>query len=70
LLAGEPIKGFVESKVQTVQSEFESIDTQWLNLTNTRIVKFRQKYKNIPVYGAQVIVEVDDNNDDNIGIFE
>ncbi|GAB1544542.1 hypothetical protein NUACC21_72180 [Scytonema sp. NUACC21] len=63
LLATEPIRGFVETKTQFVQSEFESIDTQWLNLTNTRIVKFRQKYRDIPVYGAQVVVEVDEQNE-------
>jgi Zn-dependent metalloprotease len=63
LLEAEPIRSFVESKIHSAQSEFESVGTQWLNFTNTHIVKFRQKYKNIPVYGAQVTVEVDEDNE-------
>ncbi len=63
LLESEPIRGFVGSKVHSVTSEFESVSTQWFNLTKTHIVKFRQKYRNIPVYGAQVTVEVDEKNE-------
>jgi Zn-dependent metalloprotease len=63
LLEAESIRGFVEPKTHSVKSEFESVSTQWLNLTKTHIVKFNQRYKNIPVYGAQVTVEVDEKNE-------
>lgn len=59
----EPIRTFIESKKYSVNSEFENIGTQWFSLTKTHIVKFRQKYKSIPVYGAQVTVEVDEKDE-------
>ncbi len=64
LLEAEPIRSFVEPKIHSVQSEFERVGApQKLDFTNTHIVKFRQKYKNIPVYGALVTVEVDEENE-------
>ncbi|RCJ14938.1 hypothetical protein A6S26_09795 [Nostoc sp. ATCC 43529] len=65
ILEPEPIRNFVpDLKKDFVQSEFETVGTpQWLQFTKTHIVKFRQKYKNIPVYGAQVTVEVAEDNE-------
>jgi Zn-dependent metalloprotease len=59
----EPIRNFVDSKIHSVASEFEKVSTQSISFTKTHIVKFRQKYKSIPVYGAQVTVEFDDKNE-------
>jgi Zn-dependent metalloprotease len=59
----EPIRSFVGSKKHLINSEFESVSSQWFSFTKTHIVKFRQKYKSIPVYGAQVTVEVDEKNE-------
>ncbi|MDJ0736571.1 MAG: hypothetical protein QNJ47_21320 [Nostocaceae cyanobacterium] len=44
------------------KSEFECLGTQKISFADTQLLKCRQKYNNILVYGAQVTVEVDDDN--------
>ncbi|MBN3959637.1 hypothetical protein [Nostoc sp. NMS8] len=43
--------------------KLETVSKETLKLTNTHKVQIRQKYKGIPVYGAQVTLEVDEKND-------
>ncbi|MDJ0799121.1 MAG: hypothetical protein QNJ51_20260 [Calothrix sp. MO_167.B12] len=55
---------FKSERSQTVEnSEFECLGTQEIRFTHTQLVKYQQKYNGIPVYGAQVTVEVDDENE-------
>jgi Zn-dependent metalloprotease len=42
---------------------FRTLGTESLPLTDTRVVKFRQVYRRIPVYGSLVTVELDENNE-------
>ena len=45
------------------ESTFKSLGVETLPLTGTRVVKFRQQLRGIPVYGSLVSVELDDNNE-------
>lgn len=49
--------------VGATQSTFRSLGVETVPLTGTRIVKFRQQLRGIPVYGSLVSVELDDNNE-------
>jgi len=51
------------SKVSTDETKLESVAIETWKLANTHIIKFHQKYKDIPVYGAQVNVEIDEDNE-------
>jgi Zn-dependent metalloprotease len=42
--------------------QFSTIGTETVPLTETRTVKFRQMFHDIPVYGSLVTVELDDTN--------
>src|SRR4051812_47618244 len=44
-------------------SEFKSLGTVTVPLTGTKVVKYRQTYAGIPVYGSLVTVEVDEKNE-------
>lgn len=44
-------------------SEFRTLGTESVPLTGTHVVKFRQVYRRIPVYGSLVTVELDENNE-------
>lgn len=44
-------------------SEFKSLGTETVFLTNTKIVKFRQIYNKVPVYSSLVTVELDESNE-------
>jgi len=45
------------------ESDFKSLGVETVPLTRTRMVKFRQQLRGIPVYGSLVIVELDENNE-------
>ncbi|MGB9368598.1 MAG: M4 family metallopeptidase [Xanthobacteraceae bacterium] len=49
--------------VGSTESTFKSLGVETLPLTGTRIVKFRQQLRGIPVYGSLVSVELDANNE-------
>lgn len=64
----ESRRGFVQSdslssKVSTHETKLESVAIETWKLANTHTIKFHQKYKDIPVYGAQVNVEIDEENE-------
>src|SRR5215207_319247 len=66
ILATEAIPQFSDfstPEVNGVSSEFKSLGTETLPLTDTRIVKFRQTHNKIPVYGSLVTVEMDYENE-------
>ena len=68
LLERPPLRNFVPPEVSVAESEFESIDTQNKSFTHTLKYKFRQKYQDIPVYGSQVTVELDEDDREFIAI--
>jgi Zn-dependent metalloprotease len=45
------------------ESTFKSLGVETVPLTDTKIVKFRQQLRGIPVYGSLVSVELDENNE-------
>lgn len=46
-----------------VESEFRSLGTEYVPLTETTMVRFRQHLNRIPVYGSLVTVELDEGNE-------
>jgi Zn-dependent metalloprotease len=61
-LQSKAVPGLTAPKADDGESEFKSIGTETIPLTNTTTVKFRQTIKKIPVYGTLVTVELDDAN--------
>lgn len=61
-LANDSIKKFVRPKIESAQSEFKSLGSEASPLTGSTMVKFRQMFNKIPVYGSLVTVELDKNN--------
>lgn len=61
-LASPAVAGFAAPVADDVPSEFKSLDTETIPLTGTTMVKFRQYFSKIPVYGSLVTVELDDEN--------
>lgn len=60
----ESLRGFVPSApLSTQETKLESIAIETWKLAKTHTIKFQQKYKDILVYGAQVNVEVDEENE-------
>ena len=57
------VKKFVRPKIETGESEFKSLGSEAMPLTGTMLVKFRQHFNKIPVYGSLVTVELDKNNE-------
>ncbi len=57
MLTVEPKRGFVTTE-PLPESQLEGVGIKTWRQTETHTIKFRQKYKNIPVYGAIVTVEV------------
>ncbi|MGZ9273577.1 MAG: M4 family metallopeptidase [Nitrospira sp.] len=49
--------------METSASEFKSLGSEAMPLTGTILVKFRQQFNQIPVYGSLVTVELDKNNE-------
>lgn len=62
-LASPSVPAFTTPEAVGVMSEFKSLGTETLPLTNTKTVKFRQTYHKIPVYGSLITVELDENNE-------
>ena len=61
-LASDSVKKFVRPKIETAESEFKSMGSEAMPLTGTMLVKFRQHFNKIPVYGSLVTIELDKNN--------
>jgi Zn-dependent metalloprotease len=61
-LESPAVRGFTAPSADEVPSEFKSLGTESIPLTGTTIVKFRQNFSKIPVYGSLVTVELDDAN--------
>jgi len=62
-LASETMPSFTAPKVAGDESTFKSLGVETIPLTGTKVVKFRQQVKGIPVYGSLVSVELGNNND-------
>src|SRR4051794_466158 len=50
-LASKSVPSFVPPKVDDAVSEFKSLGVNTVPLTGTKVVKFRQTVRGIPVYG-------------------
>jgi Zn-dependent metalloprotease len=61
-LGSSAVRNFTAPVADQVPSEFKSLDTETIPLTGTTIVKFRQYFSKIPVYGSLVTVELDESN--------
>jgi Zn-dependent metalloprotease len=62
-LESRTLPQFTAPDVNGKESEFRSLGTETVALTGTRVVKFRQAYNKIPVYGSLVTVELDGSNE-------
>ena len=62
-LASDTMPSFTTPKVDGDDSTFKSLGVETVPLTGTKVVKFRQQVKGIPVYGSLISVELGDNND-------
>jgi Zn-dependent metalloprotease len=62
-LASDSVKKFARPKVGAEESAFQSLGAEAVPLTGTTVVKFRQAFNKIPVYGSLVTVELDKNNE-------
>jgi Zn-dependent metalloprotease len=62
-LASDTMPSFTAPKVDGDDSTFKSLGVETVPLTGTKVVKFRQQVRGIPVYGSLISVELGDNND-------
>lgn len=62
-LASDDVPSFTAPETKGGKSDFKSLGTETLPLTNTKTVKFRQTYNQIPIYSSLVTVELDENNE-------
>jgi len=62
-LASDAVPSFTTPEGNSGRSDFKSLGTETLPLTNTTTVKFRQTYNEIPVYSSLITVELDDNKE-------
>ena len=62
-LASDAVPSFAAPKAGDAVSDFTRLGTVTVPLTGTKVVKYRQAYGGIPVYGSLVTVELDDNNE-------
>lgn len=62
-LMSDAVPSFTAPTTESGSSEFRSLGTETLPLTNTKTVKFRQTYNQVPVYSSLVTVELDENNE-------
>lgn len=60
-LASKSVPSLVAPQGET--TDFKVINTESVPLTNTVMVKFRQRFSEVPVYGSLVSVELDDQNE-------
>ena len=61
-LASTAVREFTAPVADHVPSEFKSLGSEYIPLTGTTIVKFRQNFSKVPVYGSLVSVELDESN--------
>lgn len=61
--ASPALPTFNTPEIDGQSSEFRTLGTESVPLTGTHVVKFRQVYRRIPVYGSLVTVELDENNE-------
>ncbi|HEX2366489.1 MAG TPA: M4 family metallopeptidase [Bradyrhizobium sp.] len=62
-LASDTMPSLTAPKVDGDESTFKSLGVETVPLTGTKVVKFRQQVKGIPVYGSLISVELGDNNE-------
>jgi Zn-dependent metalloprotease len=62
-LESDAVKKFARPRIGTAESTFQSLGAEAIPLTGTTVVKFRQAFNKIPVYGSLVTVELDKNNE-------
>lgn len=56
------VPSFTAPEASGTSSGFRTISTETVRLTGTKMVKFRQTLRDVPVYGSLVTVELDENN--------
>jgi Zn-dependent metalloprotease len=61
--ASSAVKNFSKPATESAASEFITINVEAVPLTGTTVVKFRQAFNKIPVYGSLVTVELDENHE-------
>jgi Zn-dependent metalloprotease len=62
-LASNAVKKFSRPIMGATESEFKTLNTETVPLTGTTVVKFRQTFNKIPVYGSIVTVELDEQKE-------
>ncbi len=62
-LGNPAVKSFARPNIDGAESEFASLGAEAQPLTGTMIVKFRQTFQKIPVYGSLVTVELSNTNE-------
>jgi Zn-dependent metalloprotease len=60
--ANQRLPKLVKPVAGVTKSEFKSVGTEAMPLTGTTVVKFRQYFNKVPVYGSLVTVELDKRN--------
>src|SRR3954469_17671083 len=61
--ASQALPTFNKPELGDKQAEFRTLGTEKVPLTGARVVKFRQEYGRVPVYGSLVTVELDESNE-------
>jgi Zn-dependent metalloprotease len=61
--ASDAMPSLTAPDIEGEASNFRSLGVETVPLTGTRVVKFRQQVKGIPVFGSLVSVELDDRNE-------
>jgi Zn-dependent metalloprotease len=61
-IASPAVPGLAMDEPVAAESEFKTLGTEAVLLTGTTVVKFRQHFNKIPIYGSLVTVELDENN--------
>src|SRR5262245_31647655 len=62
ILASPAVPSVSVGEAETPGTEYRTIGTQTVPLTNTTVVKFAQYRQRIPIYGSLVTIELDENN--------
>jgi len=62
-LESKAVPSLTAPKSEGQTASFKSLGTETIPLTGTTMVKFRQAFNDIPVYGSLVSVELDENNE-------
>ncbi len=62
ILASPAVPSLSVEETETAGTEYRTIGTQTVSLTNTTVVKFAQYRQRIPIYGSLVTIELDENN--------